>query len=455
MGRRRNSHRPPSNRDVRHRDRAASKADEQAVVHPGPSRRNEGLTACEPGGRNGYLVLVVCGLLFLAVGLVFAQTVRHEFLNLDDNVYVCENPHVVGGLTAQGISWVFTHEHGGNWHPLTSLSQMFDCQLYGLNAGGHHLTNVLLHAATAILLLLVLWRMTGDFWPAALVAAIFAVHPLRVESVAWVTERKDVLSGLFFMLTLAAYVHYVRRPFSLGRYLLLAVVFALGLMAKQSLVTLPFVLLLLDYWPLRRMTASPTPPHCNGGAFVGNANFLESSLGRSPLRWQLVLEKLPLLLLAAISSMAAVWAASQVLAPVRALPVMVPDGRRPDFVRCLSGPVFLSAGFGGLLPAPRARFTDVEGRRRFRYLGGRYRGGLLRATEISLPARGLAVVLGDAGADDWAGTGGNGGDGRPLHLLAADRLVYRPGVGSGRRVSVITVSSLVVRALCRHWCWWF
>ena len=160
----------------------------------------------------------------------------------------------------------------------------------------------------------------------ALVAAIFAVHPLRVESVAWVTERKDVLSGLFFMLTLAAYLGYVRRPFSPGRYLLLAVVFALGLMAKQSLVTLPFVLLLLDYWPLRRWSDSPclkltpprtpsltpklTPTHGNEGDFVGNANLLESSLGRFPPRWQLVLEKLPLLLLAAISSVATVWAAS-------------------------------------------------------------------------------------------------------------------------------------------------
>ena len=130
---------------------------------------------------------------------------------------------------------------------------MLDCQIYGLNAGGHHLTNVLLHAATVILLFLVLQRMTGQLWSSALAAAIFAAHPLRAESVAWVTERKDVLSGLFFVLTLGAYVGYVRHPFSLVRYLAVMVSFALGLMAKPMLVTLPFVLLLLDYWPLARV----------------------------------------------------------------------------------------------------------------------------------------------------------------------------------------------------------
>ncbi len=156
--------------------------------------------------------------------------------------------------TAGGIAWAFTHIHAGYWAPLTWLSLMLDCQLYGLNAGGHHLTNVLLHAATAVLLFLVLRRLTGGFWSSALVAALFAVHPLHVESVAWVTERKDVLSGLFFMLTLGAYLGCVRHHFSVGRYSAMMVFFALGLMAKPMLVTLPFVLLLLDYWPLRRMS---------------------------------------------------------------------------------------------------------------------------------------------------------------------------------------------------------
>jgi hypothetical protein len=183
--------------------------------------------------QNRVRTLAVCSLLVLAVGLVFGQTVRHEFFNFDDNLYVYENRQVSAGLSAQGIYWAFADRHSANWHPLTWLSLMADCQLYGLGAGGHHLTNDLLHAATAVLLFLVLWQMTGGFWPSAAVAAIFALHPLRVESVAWVTERKDVLSGLFFMLTLAAYVHYVRRQ-SLGRYLLLIVVFGLVAVASDG-----------------------------------------------------------------------------------------------------------------------------------------------------------------------------------------------------------------------------
>ena len=137
---------------------------------------------------------------------MFGQTVHHEFVNLDDDVGVYENPQVTHGLTAQAVDWAFTNRLVGNWDPLTWISHMVDWQFYGRNAGGHHLTNVLLHAATVLLLFLVLRRMTGRLWPSALAAALFAIHPLRVESVAWVTERKDVLSGLFFVLTLWAYV---------------------------------------------------------------------------------------------------------------------------------------------------------------------------------------------------------------------------------------------------------
>jgi protein O-mannosyl-transferase len=205
------------------------------------------------GTRIPYAVQAVCGFLIIAVVLVFGQTISHDFINYDDDTYVYENPRVAHGLTVQGIAWAFTSNYACNWHPLTWLSHMLDCQLYGLAPWGHHLTNVLLHAATTILLFLVLRRMTGDLWPSALVAAVFAIHPLHVESVAWVAERKDVLSGLFFMLTLWAYLDYVRHPFSLARYLMVMVFFALGLMAKPMLVTLPFVLLLLDYWPLGRM----------------------------------------------------------------------------------------------------------------------------------------------------------------------------------------------------------
>jgi protein O-mannosyl-transferase len=149
--------------------------------------------------HNTCTVTAVCVLLLLAVALVFGQTVGHEFVNYDDGQYVYENPQVAGGLTDSNIAWAFTARYSFNWHPLTWLSHMLDCQLYGLHPGGHHLTSVLLHAAAVILLFLLLWRMTGFLWRSAFVAVVFAVHPLRAESVAWVAERKDVLSGLFFM----------------------------------------------------------------------------------------------------------------------------------------------------------------------------------------------------------------------------------------------------------------
>jgi Flp pilus assembly protein TadD len=220
-------------------------------------------------------VSAVCLVLAAITFAVFGQTLTHEFINFDDNEYVYENPVVARGLTFKGIAWAFDGVHAENWHPLTWLSHMLDCQLYGLNPAGHHLTNVLLHAATVIALFLVLRQMTGALWRSAFVAAVFAIHPLRVESVAWVAERKDVLSGLFFMLTIGAYVRYAHRPWSWARYGLVVVLFALGLMCKPMLVTLPLVLLLLDYWPLRRVEA---------GKLSG-----------------LVLEKLPLLALSAAS----------------------------------------------------------------------------------------------------------------------------------------------------------
>src|SRR5215208_4750218 len=196
-----------------------------------PERRNGG----ERLRGNRHIVLAICGLLSAAIALVFGQTVHHEFVNYDDELYVVDNAQVARGLTARGIVWAFTTSHASNWHPLTWLSHMLDCQLYGLAyPGGHHLTSVVLHAVTAVLLFIVLLRMTGNLWPSAAVSALFAVHPLHVESVAWIAERKDVLSGLFFVLTLAAYLQYVRRPPSLPRYLLVLGVFILGLLSKPT-----------------------------------------------------------------------------------------------------------------------------------------------------------------------------------------------------------------------------
>ena len=214
----------------------------------------------------------VCLALVAITWFVFGQTLRHDFVNFDDHVYVYENPQITQGLTADGLIDAFTHTHARNWHPLTTISHMLDCQLYGLQAGWHHFTNVLLHTVAVLLLFLVLNQMTGAFWQSAFVASLFAIHPLHVESVAWVSERKDVLSAVFFMLTLGAYVRYVRKP-SVGRYLTVAFLFALGLMSKPMLVTLPFVLLLLDYWPLGRIRSQTSEvrrqrPRVSGPAFA-------------------------------------------------------------------------------------------------------------------------------------------------------------------------------------------
>ncbi|MDO8684799.1 MAG: tetratricopeptide repeat protein [Armatimonadota bacterium] len=191
-------------------------------------------------------------LILIAITLaVYIQTTGFDFINFDDPRYVSENPKVQAGLTKAGVVWAFTTGHESNWHPLTWLSHMLDCQIFGLKPWGHHLTNLLFHILNTMLLFLVISRMTGYIWRSAFVAALFAIHPLHVESVAWIAERKDVLSAFFWMLTMLAYIRYSKSP-SVRRYIPLLLVYALGLMAKPMLVTLPIVLLLLDYWPLRR-----------------------------------------------------------------------------------------------------------------------------------------------------------------------------------------------------------
>ena len=175
----------------------------------------------------------------------------HDFLLFDDPVYITANPRVSHGLSPENTMWAFKTLHAGNWHPLTWLSHMVDCELYGLNPAGHHYNNLLIHAANSLLLFLVLGRITGRPWRSAFVAALFAWHPVHVESVAWVSERKNLLSTLFWILTIWAYCRYAKAP-TWSRYLLSLLLFGLGLLAKPMLVTLPFILLLLDYWPLRR-----------------------------------------------------------------------------------------------------------------------------------------------------------------------------------------------------------
>ena len=198
--------------------------------------------------------LLISFLLVVAVAVVYWPVHSYPFVSLDDHRYVVENSIVRQGLTGQGVVWAFTSITEGNWHPVTTLSHMLDCHLFGVERGSgwHHAVNVALHAANTVLLFIVLLRMTGALWQSALVAALFGLHPLHVESVAWISERKDVLSTLFFMLILLAYCRYVRQP-TILRYAAVFAWLALGLMSKPMLVTAPFVLLLLDYWPLGRM----------------------------------------------------------------------------------------------------------------------------------------------------------------------------------------------------------
>ncbi len=262
-----------------------------------------GLGSCARGrqAKSPVTDLLVCLGLVAATWAVFSQTLAHDFVNFDDHVYVYENPLVITGLSTEGLIGAFTHTHARNWHPLTTVSHMLDCQLYGLEAGGHHLTNVILHTFSTLLLFLVLKQMAGRRWQSAFVAALFAIHPLHVESVAWIAERKDVLSAVFFMLTLAAYARHARAP-SLPRYLVVALLFACGLMSKPMLVTLPFVLLLLDYWPLGRL----------GGQ--------KSEVG-SRLR-RLITEKLPLFALSVLSCIATLLAQKQGPSAIDQLPFL-------------------------------------------------------------------------------------------------------------------------------------
>ena len=258
---------------------------------PGPK------SCCQPWVLSVVLVVVCL--------IVFHQLPLSDFVSIDDPIHVAGNAHVRAGLTRSGFNWAFTTCQSGHWHPLTWLSYMLDCQIFGVDPGVHHLVNLLLHIAGTIVLFLVWNRMTSRMWAAAFVAAAFALHPLHVETVAWISQRNNVLSAFFWMLTLAAYVRYVHRP-SRTNQALLVLPFALGLLAKSMLVTLPFVLLLLDYWPLGRLRVW-TSLDANGPQ-PAPAN--HTPTGTLSL-FDLIKEKFPLFALAAVSCIITYLAARQ------------------------------------------------------------------------------------------------------------------------------------------------
>ncbi len=261
---------------------------EQTRGHRG---REDRITGADEWSGSSSL-LITC-LLFFSVVVLYWPVVGFGFIDLDDGLYVTENRHVQAGLSSASMRWAFSNGEALLWHPLTWLSHMLDCQLYGLAPGGHHFTSLLLHATNTLLVFVVLMRMTKAPWPSVIAAGLFGLHPLRVESVAWVAERKDVLSGLFFLLILWAYAEHTRSP-TPRRFAFVAILFAAGLMAKPMLVTLPLLLLLLDYWPLCRFkTVRPQ---------------------------RLLAEKLPLLGMVAVASWVALLVGRGALSSVEALP---------------------------------------------------------------------------------------------------------------------------------------
>ena len=244
-----------------------------------------------------FKVLLVGICLSIGIVVVYIKAQNFDFVGYDDELYVTQNHYVQKGISLEGLKWAFTTFHSGNWHPLTWLSHMLDCELYGMNPAGHHWTNIEFHIANTLLLFIIFFWMTGALWQSAFVAALFALHPLHVESVAWISERKDVLSTFFGLLSIAAYYNYVKKS-SVKYYILVIVLLSLGLMAKPMLVTIPFVLLLLDFWPLKRFQLQ------RNFHLVPENKYSDATRKNN----QIILEKIPFLFPVVISSIVTFFA---------------------------------------------------------------------------------------------------------------------------------------------------
>ncbi len=223
--------------------------------------------------------ILICLFLIIAILATYWQVKSHDFINFDDDIYITNNSYVQDGLTAKSISWAFITDHAGYWIPLTWLSHMLDCHFFGMNSGAHHMVNVFYHILNVLLLFLILKRMTGTFWRPCFVAALFALHPIHIESVAWAAERKDVLSAFFWMLTILSYIAFVKHQ-NMIRYFIVLLFFASGIMAKPMVVSLPFVLILLDFWPLERFQTSTI---CEDGSDKKKFCILQSAIEKIPL----------------------------------------------------------------------------------------------------------------------------------------------------------------------------
>ena len=362
----------------------------------------------------------IAAALALMVFAVFGRTVLNGFINFDDDYYVTQNPIVQKGLSAEGLSWALTTADYFYWQPLTWLSHMLDCELYGLHPGGHHFTNVTIHALTAILAFAALFSLTGALWRSAFVAALFAIHPLRVESVAWVAERKDLLAGFFWFASILAYTFYVRRP-TWKRYALVAAGFTLGLMSKPVMVTLPFALLLLDYWPSGPLSYGrvPTPPARKDPAAGALGGILGGDLPGSK-------------------------ANGRDGNPGACGPLDAGRQRNP-LVRGVPRQDLLAAPAGAALSVRYAhRVAGAAGRGG--PVGSRHRAGGSGAFARAVPARGLVVVHRGTGSHDRPGAGRRAIDGGSVHLHPLGGFVRNAGLG---RLAAASESRL--RAADRHW----
>ncbi|MBW1799851.1 MAG: tetratricopeptide repeat protein [Deltaproteobacteria bacterium] len=292
--------------------------------------------------------LLVCLFLTVATLFVYWGVQNHSFIHFDDFTFIANNDHIRGGLSLKNVIWAFTTTYPDYWHPLPWLSHMLDYQLYGLNPKGHHFNNLLFHIANTILIFLVLERMTGALWRSAFVAALFAFHPLNVQPVAWATARKDVLSTFFFMLTVLAYSYYVSHP-NVKRYLLVFLSYTIGLMAKPMLVTLPFVLLLLDYWPLGRFRV------VKSGTDIKSQTHHSRSPGS--LRYfftNILLEKIPLIALAAVFSFSTLFAVQRIGGVKHSFPLGLRLVTALDSYVCYMGKMIVPHGLSILYPHPGA-----------------------------------------------------------------------------------------------------
>src|SRR5271165_4980573 len=332
--------------------------------------------------------LVFCLLIVLATVALYNPVTRAPFLNFDDNRYVTENPDVRDGLSWHSVAWAFQTSAEANWHPVTWLSHQLDCQVFGLNPAGPHTINVLLHTACAVLLFLILQSVTGMRGRSLMAAALFALHPINVESVAWIAERKNVLSMLFFLLPLAAYGWYARRP-GIWRYLAVTLLYALGLLTKPQVITFPFALLLLDYWPLRRMSGADEM----GGSEPHESRPAERGFIR------LVWEKAPWFAMSAASAL--ITMRVQSLARHEDIPVDPPG-------EC--GVVLCHVRGKSFLAGPSRASLSASGGidRHFRRGSGGPRNSrrLSVSRDLSrtaLPVRGLVLVSRNARTNDWTG----------------------------------------------------